>query len=168
MQNILTLEEHNEQYRILHKEARFRGYSLSKHISELTNLIINSNIRSVLDFGCGKAECWSVYNLNKLWDIDKFALYDPGVEKFSVLPDKAYDLTICIDVLEHIPENLLDEVLEQMMSRTNKILYCTISTRLANKKLPNRNNAHATVKPAEWWIQKFGKYKNRLIMYRFD
>lgn len=168
MNDTLTLEEHNELYRQLHKNLIFKGYSLKRWIPELANIISNSNIKSVLDYGCGKAECWYTFNLKKLWNIEKVGLYDPGVEMYSQIPSKSYDMTLCIDVLEHIPEHLLDDVLDQIMSLTNKIFFCTISTRLSNKILPNGQNAHVTVKPKEWWKQKLGKYKDKLIIYHFD
>jgi 2-polyprenyl-3-methyl-5-hydroxy-6-metoxy-1,4-benzoquinol methylase len=168
MNNILTLEEHNERYKQLHKELKFKGYSLKKWIPTIAQITSNANINSILDFGCGEARCWSDFNLKELFDIKKYDLYDPGREEYSVLPDKKYDMVICIDVLEHIPENLLDTVLEQIITRTNKVFFCTISTRLASKILSNGQNAHATVKPRAWWIEKLGKYKDKLIIYYFE
>ncbi len=167
MTNMLSLEENNQYYMQLHKNPIFNGYSLKYWIPELGNIVRNSNINSVLDFGCGKAKCWLDFNLKTQLGIERLGLYDPGVKQFSNLPDISYDMVICIDVLEHIPEHLLDEVLEQIFSRAKKIVFLSISTRLASKKLPNGDNAHATVKPKEWWLDKLKKYET-LTIARFD
>lgn len=167
MSNILSLEEHNALYKQMHQEPIFKGYSLRKFIPHISSLVVNSNITSVLDFGCGKAECWIKYNLKDQLGISKLGLYDPGVDKFSILPNIKYDLVVCIDVLEHVPENLLDTVFDQIFSVTGKVFFCNISTRLAGKTLPNGDNAHATVKPKEWWLEKMKKY-NKLIISHFD
>lgn len=167
MTNMLSLEEHNAYYKELHKKQKFSGYSLLKYVPEIIHLTQNSNINSILDFGCGQAGCWFDYNLYKLLQLKRFGLYDPGVEKFSALPDVAYDMVICTDVLEHVPEHLLDTVLEQIFSRAKKIVFLSISTRLASKKLPNGDNAHATVKPIQWWLDKLKKYETLTITH-FD
>lgn len=167
MTNMLTLEQHNEFYKELHKKPKFNGYSLFKYIPEISQLINNSNIKSLLDFGCGKAQCWFDFRLDKLFKLDRLGLYDPGVEKFSNFPAIKYDMVICIDVLEHIPEHLLDEVLEQIFSKAEKVVFLSISTRPANKKLPSGDNAHATIKPKQWWLDKLKKY-DTLTITHFD
>lgn len=167
MTNMLTLEQHNEFYKELHKTPKFNGYSLFKHIPELFQLIHNSNITSVLDFGCGKGLCWLDFRLDKLFKLERLGLYDPGVEKFSHIPNVTYDMVICIDVLEHIPEHLLDEVLEQIFSKAEKLVFLSISTRPASKKLPNGDNAHATIKPKQWWLDRLKEY-NILTITHFD
>jgi hypothetical protein len=165
---MLTLEEHNNYYKELHKQNKFQGYSLLKWIPDLSNLIRNSNIETVLDFGCGEAKCWKEHKLSKILGVKTYALYDPGVPEFSKLTKYQYDMVICIDVLEHIPEHLLDIVLEQIISRAKKAVFLAISTRPASKLLPNGQNAHATIKNKNWWLEKLSVYDNKLIITHFD
>lgn len=167
MTDMLTLEQHNSLYKEMHKDNIFNGYSLRTWIPEISRIIKNSNITELLDFGCGKANCWYRYDLKNQLNLDRIGLYDPGVEKFSVLPQDSYDMVICIDVLEHIPENLLDTVLDQIFSRAKKIVFLTISTKLAQKILPNGNNAHVTVRPEKWWLERLKKYETLTITH-FD
>jgi hypothetical protein len=172
MSNLLTLQEHNELYRKT-CEARpdsFYGYSLQTHLPDILNIVNNSNIKSILDFGCGQASLWKHHDLYRLFRLDKSEcdLYDPSISEYSILKKKPYDMVLCIDVLEHIPEHLLKEVLHQIFSRTKKLAYLSISTRPASKQLIDGSNAHATVKPRKWWLDLLKGYDDKLYIVHFD
>jgi hypothetical protein len=165
-----TLEDWHAIYKRTYDEkpGHFRGRSLQKHIGNLTSLIRDSNIETCLDYGCGPATCWTEFNLRSLWGLRKAAFFDPGVEEFAARPQVARDLVICIDVMEHIPEHLVDQVLEEIDSLTNKVAYFAISTRTSSKKLyDNVTPAHVTVKPEIWWQDKL-KNMNKLVIARFE
>lgn len=169
MTDTLTLQESHELYRKTHeaKPSIFKGNSLHHWIPEISTIVRNSNIKTVLDYDCGKAVCWKNYNLGKMWKLDRFQLYDPGVSEYSTLTDEKHDLVICIDVLEHVPKQHVDTVLKQIIERTNKLAFLSISTRLASKKLVDGSNAHATVEKRGWWLEKLSKY-DKLIIANFD
>ena len=71
-----------------------------------------------------------------------------------------FDLVICIDVLEHIPESDLPRIVKEIFDYSNKWVFCTAAVKEAGKTLPNGLNAHATVQPEEWWRELFSPYKN--------
>lgn len=148
------------QTHIAHPEY-FTGHSLTTYVSEINALIQHSNIKTCLDYGCGKARAWSYHNLSGLFGLEKVVLYDPGVEQYSTRPADSCDLVLCVDVLEHVPEECVDEVLSDICSLAKKAVFLNISTRPASKKLVDGTNAHATVKPKHWWqakIQKIDKF----------
>jgi len=64
----------------------------------------------------------------------------------------------CTDVMEHIPENKVDAVLENILDCTEEGVFFQIATRpdgcgrLIGKKL------HLTIHDADWWKNKLGKY----------
>lgn len=151
-----TLKESNDVYRQTHEAQpdSFKGYSIRDHTSTIGNLIRHSNIKTVIDYGCGQAGAWKQYDLKSLWRLEEVCLYDPGVEKYSVNPTYERDLVVCVDVMEHIPEHLVDQVLFDVCSLAEKAIFFSISTRPATKKLINGVNAHLTVKPREWWQEK--------------
>lgn len=165
--NLQTLKESNEVYRQTHEihPEYFMGYSIVEHISNIGNLIEKSNIQTAIDYGCGKALAWKRYNLESLWKLQEVCLYDPGVNGYSVKPTGARDLVICTDVMEHIPEHLIDGVLVDICSLANKAVFLSISTRLATKMLIDGSNAHATVKPRQWWQQKINRLDKLVITH---
>ena len=44
------------------------------------------------------------------------------------------------------------------ITANTKYVFATAATKPAGKVLPNGMNAHATVKPKEWWQELFSKY----------
>lgn len=145
-------------YEQMHRDPKmFQGFSLQTYIPEISLLIKDTNIRSLLDYGCGKAQAHTMYKLPALWGIEQLCLYDPGVPEYQTKPTGKYDMTICIDVMEHVPEEHVDLVLQEIASYTTKVAVFSISTRPAKKLLPDGRNAHLTVKPMSWWKNKLNQ-----------
>ena len=78
--------------------------------------------------------------------------YEPSRPN-TVAPEPA-DYVVCIDVLEHVEPELIDNVLDDLKRVTSKKGYFTISCRPASKILKDGRNAHILVKPKEWWKEK--------------
>lgn len=165
-----TLEQSHEVYRHTHEKypSYFAGFSLATYISEIGTLIKHSNIKTVLDYGCGKAQAWKQYNLRHQWQLQEVGFYDPGVTEFSRRPERTYDLVICTDVMEHVPEHLVRGVLEHIKSLATKVVFFNISTRIAGKVLTDGTNAHATVKPKLWWEEQLTCIDKRLIIAHYS
>ena len=163
-----ALQNSNELYRKTYEKYPlvFRGYSISKHVPKLKELIEHSNIVSCLDYGCGRAEMWKS-GLRTELKLKKIFLFDPGVQEFNQKPDRKCDLVVAIDMLEHVPEECVDEVLDDIRSFATKAVFLSISTRPASKKLINGANAHQTVKPEEWWREKIQKM-DCLVIAHFE
>lgn len=162
-----TLQASYELYRQTHDAHPdyFAGFSLMDYVFEIGNLIKHSNIVTCIDYGCGKARAWKEHNLSALWKLHQVTLFDPGVAAFSKKPSEPADLVICTDVLEHVPEDVVDEVLADIESLAKKAIFLNISTRPASKKLVDGSNAHATVKPAHWWQAKIDRLNKLVIVH---
>lgn len=165
-----TLEKYKNWYQPLHDTTNyFRGYSLKFFIPNISTLIRDSNISTALDYGCGKAELHSSYMLRKLWGLEILDKYDPGVTDWNKLPIRSYDLVFCIDVMEHIEEQDVDDILLHIYELTNKVAFFSISTRLANKMLLDGSNVHKTVRPENWWREKINNiFKDKLAIINFS
>lgn len=133
------------EYRRMHDAKLFNGDSLKAHLREIRKLIKEHDCKTILDYGCGKA---NVHKKGKLGDV---TLYDPYYEPYSKKPDSTYDMVICTDVLEHVPEDEILQTISSLMAYTNNILFLVISTKPAKKKFSNGENVHLTVKPETWW-----------------
>ena len=92
--------------------------------------------------------------LKKLWNID-IDLYDPCYERYSNLSEnKNYDLVICIDVLEHVPRQDMDWILNKIFSLSKKYIFLNVACYHANALLPDGSNAHINVNDKDWWFKK--------------
>ena len=60
----------------------------------------------------------------------------------------------CIDVLEHVEEDFLDNILDDLKKITKKFGFFTIHSGPAVKVLEDGRNAHLIQKPPSWWLPK--------------
>lgn len=149
---MLEKERYIDLHKELHKSSRkFTGKSLRAWIKEIDQLMVTHSCENILDYGCGKAHFWPAYWLEKIQG------YDPAVEKFSKDPSPA-DMVICTDVMEHIPELFVDEILKHINSLSNKWIFFVIDTKKAKKKFKNGENCHVTIKPPTWWQNKLNEF----------
>ena len=71
--------------------------------------------------------------------------------------DKVFDMVICCETMEHIPEELADDVLKEAQ-RVAREVYFTIAT-----KHDPPFNSHVCMKHPSWWIVKFESLGFRMI-----
>ena len=131
-------------YNKMHKEGSgdenpeniFDGKSLRFFFSPIKQLIEKTKSESLIDFGCGKAKYYfnkikvsdKIYNnVIDYWKINNYILYDPGVDKFLEYPNKSADAVICIDVVEHIPEEDVNVFIEELFKLANKFIFVVIA-----------------------------------------
>lgn len=121
----------------------------------LINSCMNKNIQSMLDYGCGEGNLADLFKLKKNILIYK---YDPAIAKYSKLDKNLkVDLVTNCDVMEHIPEDEIDNILREM-SNISKNIFFNIYLTEAKTFLPNGENAHCTIKPKKWWLKKIRVY----------
>jgi len=105
--------------------------------------------KTVLEYGCGQSKLHEILAQPGT----EWIRYDPAIPEHSTLTVDRADLVINTDVMEHIPEEDVDEVLAHIKSLSGNVFF-NISTRLANQTLPNGENAHCTVWSDEEWLHK--------------
>ena len=147
-----------EQAKQYHKDDKnWQGIALKKFIPAINQIIKDKDIKSILDYGCGKAK----YHPEE-WNATK---YDPAVPEYQNKPTNKFDLVISTDVLEHIPVDNLKNVIDDIFSYSKKWVFVSVCCRKANAILPNGYNAHATIESAKWWRELFKPYKNYTIEF---
>tara|TARA_R100001510_G_scaffold46339_1_gene43243 strand:+ start:80 stop:727 length:648 start_codon:yes stop_codon:yes gene_type:complete len=177
------------EYKELHKDPKyFNGICLITHLNTVTHIMLKEGAKSLLDYGCGKAllyddEKYKNMKLNKkgqtlpkplqkLWQLDYHALYDPAYPKHSKLPKGKYDAVICTDVIEHIDEKDADWILEEIFSYSRKFVLLTIACYKALKTFKDGRNVHVNVKTPEYWKEKLlqlhAKHPHLNIHYSLD
>ncbi len=142
-------------------EQAFSGGSLKRQMPLIRSLIRATDSRSILDYGAGKGGAYRtrdfklkgepVSSVQDYWNVESIVCYDPGYKPYSSLPEGQYDGVICVDVLEHLPEQDLPWVLEEQFRYARRFVFGNIASYPADKILPNGENAHCTIQPLEWW-----------------
>jgi hypothetical protein len=145
-----------DHYKEMHKDESFYASSvLSIHKQTIRQFLEVKKCSSILDYGCGKANQYSKENIHNEYFFGIMpSLYDPAVKEFSKLPSGMFDAVISTDVLEHIEEEDLDKVIEQIYSKADKLVYLGICNSPAEAILPDGRNAHVTQQDIDWWLDK--------------
>lgn len=147
---MLISDAYRTEQEALHARGNYGTASL-QFGQVVSALVENTGSKTLLDYGCG-----SMQNLKKVLDCDVLYLgYDPAVPAFSV--KEPSDLVVCIDVLEHIEPDLLENVLDDLLMLTNKWGFFTVHTGPAIKTLSDGRNAHLIQKPSSWWLERLMK-----------
>lgn len=147
-----------EQHRQMHKIwKRFKGHSLVEHIPQIDQLMEEHGCRTILDYGCGKAQYWPA-----TWNVTG---YDPAYEPYSQKPIDKYDMVICVDVMEHIPESATAQTLEEIFQYSKKWVFLVISTHTSDKRMPDGNSCHVNVKSQQWWQEQLSQYPAHTVIF---
>ncbi len=143
------------QYKSIHKNIENYGTTGLWYIEQSKLIIDYLQPKIVLDYGCGKGTL--IQELQKIYPNIKFYGYDPAIEGMDILPCKKADLVINTDVLEHIPEAELDDILQKISAISENVFF-GLHHALAVTILENGQNAHCTVKPPIWYYNLLSKY----------
>ena len=100
---------------------------------------------TVLDFGCGKGRIRQNCDMN-------ITSYDPAT--IDVLPTGKFDVVMTLDVMEHVPLDNLSSFFQWLEIYAKKNIWMLIATVKAKHILPDNTNAHAIIKPADWWLER--------------
>lgn len=143
---------YREQQQHLHETTEYG--TMGQHYGPLVSQIIEKlQITHLLDYGCGR----KMGLLKSLKTSGKLTYqgYDPGagLEELATAPIPA-QMVCCIDVLEHIEPEYLENVLDHLATLTEVVALVTIHTGPAMKVLPDGRNAHLTQEPMQWWLPK--------------
>ncbi|MEE8599052.1 MAG: methyltransferase domain-containing protein [Dehalococcoidales bacterium] len=126
-----------------------------KYRNDIRDFIhIHKPVDPILDYGCGKGLQYVERKVHTEWGVEQPHLYDPAVPQHAERPDYTFDLVLCTDVMEHVPEDMVEATFIDIFSMSHRLVFFSISTRPALQFVGNKENAHATIKPAQWWNDK--------------
>lgn len=147
-------EDYRKLQQELHQNPNYGVASL--HFAPLVAEIIhNAGIKSVSDYGVGKKNLLKGLSQIGVSGFEYFP-YDPAFPEYGK-PKKA-DLVCCIDVLEHIEPELIDNVIRDLADITANLGFFSIHMGSAGKVLSDGRNAHLIQKPTSWWLKKLVEY----------
>lgn len=111
--------EHVELHRKLHQNPVY-GIGGKKHKNVVLNLSKGMKTQNIMDYGCGKGTLSA--NLPfPIWE------YDPAIPGKDNVPRPA-DLVVCLNVLEHVEPEMLDNVLGDLVRCSRTAIFAVIDT----------------------------------------
>lgn len=158
----ITIDSLVPEYRKMAKAGsdNFHGCSILQHADSIGKMVRLLRVKTYLDFGCGRADAYR--SPHKLWhhlglDRKNVTLYDPAFGRDDTLPPagRKFDLVVCSDVLEHLPEEEVDAFIDRLFGYARHGVWSSVCCRKAKKFFPDGTNLHVTVKSFGWWFEKF-------------
>lgn len=146
---LITPDYARENARLHQVDAQFgaEGYLWAYLIAGIARI---ENCISVLDYGCGKGTLAKALQGIDL-DVNE---YDPAVPDKSTAP-RTCDLVACLDVMEHIEPDCVDDVIRNLKWLTGKKLFVVISTKPSKRLMADGRDTHVSLHDDVWWQQKF-------------
>ena len=145
---MLISEEYRQLNAALHRDVKLYGSSGCRDADLIKRMIELYQAETVLDYGCGKGRLAEALNCRG---------YDPAVPKFC-LPPEPVDFVVCHDVMEHVEEDCVSDVLDHIASLAKKAAFFTICVRPSRKILSDGRNSHITLRPIDWWLEELKKH----------
>jgi len=139
-----------EQQRKLHENPNYGLASLS-FAPIVADVMKQTGCKSVSDYGAGKKRLLEGLRQAGI-EPTPYLPYDPVFPEYG--DPKPADLVCCIDVLEHIEPELVDNVIQELAKITTNLGFLSIHMGPAEKTLADGRNAHLIQKPSSWWLKK--------------
>lgn len=146
-------ESYRDLQKKLHENPHYGEASLV-FADVVKRIFEKTKAKSISDYGAGKCNLKVGLERSGLKDFDYYP-YDPAFPEYG--PPRAADLTCCIDVLEHIEPEYLENVIQDLQAITLRFGFFTIATGPAMKVLADGRNAHLIQQPSSWWLERLEK-----------
>lgn len=153
---MLITEEYRQTQKELHKNPDY-GKASEAYAPLVARMIDKFEIDELLDYGAGKLRLLKTIADNRLVNRKfRYIPYEPADDRYSDRPMPC-EMVTCIDVLEHVEPDLLENVLDDLKRITGRVGFFTIHTGPAVKVLPDGRNAHLTQEGMSFWLPKLAE-----------
>ena len=152
---MLISEDYRELQKTLHENPDY-GVASIEYAPIVTKIINQMGISELLDYGAGKGRLAEY--IRPAHDVE-IIYYDTAIEGWDDTPDSA-QMVCCIDVLEHIEPECLEDVLDDLERCVEFIGVFSVHCGPAAKTLADGRNAHLIQERPAWWLEK--------LLERFD
>lgn len=148
----------SDRYRDLQKQLHdttVYGTASAQYAPMVAKIIDQNSVSALLDYGAG-SRLTLIKTISEQRLVKRkfdYRAYEPAIEMYAKAPEPA-EMVACIDVLEHIEPDCLDDVLNDLKRLTLKIGFFTVSCEPAAKTLADGRNAHLIQEPPEWWLPR--------------
>lgn len=153
-------EPYRKEQEFLHATTEY-GVSSKVYAPMVSSVINKFGVTQLLDYGSGRGNLAAHLKADHPMTLQ---FYDPAIPDYAGDPEPM-QMVACIDVLEHIEPECLDDVLDDLKRCTQVIGFFTVSIRPAEKVLSDGRNAHLILETPEWW---WDKMKERFEIQTFQ
>ncbi|MBF0326249.1 MAG: hypothetical protein HQL42_14410 [Alphaproteobacteria bacterium] len=145
-------EEYRTLQQKLHEDNPDYGMASVAMAPLVVEMIGRLDATHLLDYGAGKGRLGQ--ELLKLMKTPPIVTpYEPSRPEWAT-PPAPHDFVTCIDVLEHIEPELLDNVLDDLARVTRRFGLFTVHTGQARRVLPDGRNVHLIQEGPAWWLPR--------------
>ena len=156
-------EDYRRMQEKLHENPNY-GVASLQYAPIVAKIMQQTGITEVLDYGAGKGRLGQ--SLRTMLPAPlAIHHYDPGVPEWSGRP-RPCGFVCCIDVLEHIEPDFLDNVLDDLQSLVERAGFFTVHIGAAIKVLPDGRNADLIEQAADWWLRRLMSRFNLVVFQR--
>lgn len=166
----MSLKEYNNVYDLLYRETEYDIVGQTNNEEKwgiISKLISNIKFNTVVDLGCGRG-----YYLKKFIEMEKESLgvelskiccekylkdlphVCSDIENFSVNNNKKYDLVVCMDVMEHIDPDKVEQTIKGIRPLSDVAIF-GVANHVDNEL---GFELHLTVEDSIWWEERFKKF----------
>lgn len=151
-----------ENYNWLAAEVNRHEVPQANALGKLLREVLNPD--TVIDVGCSsgiyllpfkESGCYvlgidGASGVGKELDIDKGEFKVVDLRK-PWTPPMRFDLSLCIEVAEHVPPEFSDLLVETLCKTSNNIFFCAA-------RPGQGGEGHVCERPREYWLEKFAKH----------
>jgi len=146
----LISDKHRENYKAYYQALDGIDERPSRWQPLIEEIANRNSVETILDYGCG-----GFPRLQRHMEGFAVTSYDPALPGFNYLPLNTFDFVVCIDVLEHVEPETLDDVIDYLQGRADKVLLISVSTSPSTKTLPDGSPWHCNVHDRAYWDARF-------------
>ena len=161
MTNDFNLEDvvSNEYRKLLEKETKSMtwGGAVNGKVPKIVEYANQYDCKSILDYGSGKSDFLKTINAGFPDHGFQINEYEPGRPELAGDPVTS-DMTVCVDVMEHIEPLKLDAVLDHIALKTTKILWFQVCLVPSFSTFEDGRNLHLIIEDKDFWLDKLSKH----------
>lgn len=152
---MLASDQYKNQLYQKHSKDKDWGHGVSiRKLRYFKEFLEKNECKTIIDYGCGNSNFKQFIEKDYNYKVIEYDLGIKGKDKLNIQAD----FTVCVDVLEHIELEYLDNVLNHIRNYTLKGAFFAICKVPSYGSFPDGTNLHKIIKNEDWWYLRTLEY----------